>query len=109
MKMLRDSKEVFQKADTVILGVSVASVKSHGKFCESLGLSFDLLADTDKKIHKAYGFGRLARSLVLVDKKGVIAFVDKKYRLKKEEWEDLLRAVEEVGGNPKPHPPQPKK
>ncbi len=98
--MLRDSKEVFGKADTVILGVSVASVKSHGKFCESLGLSFDLLADTDKKIHKAYGFGRLARSLVLVDKK---------YRMKKEEWEDLLRAVKEVGGNPKPHPPRSKK
>ncbi len=97
MKMLRDSMELFGKTDTVILGVSVDSVRSHKKFCESLDLSFDLLSDRDKKIHKAYGFGRLARSLVLIDKKGVIAFVDKKYRMKKEEWAELLQAVEEVG------------
>ena len=99
--MLRDSKEVFEKADTVLFGVSVGSVRSHGKFCESLDLTFDLLSDRDKKMHKAYGFGRVSRSLVLIDKKGVIFFVDKKYRMKKEEWDALLQAVEEVGSSGK--------
>ena len=97
MKMLRDSMKIFEEADTVILGVSVDSIRSHGRFCESLDLKFDLLSDRDKKIHKAYGFGRFSRSLVLIDKKGTIAFVDKKYRMKEAEWEELLREVKALG------------
>ncbi|UBF29544.1 peroxiredoxin [Kovacikia minuta CCNUW1] len=41
--------------NTQILGVSADSVDSHAKFCDSEGLKFPLLADTDGAISKAYG------------------------------------------------------
>jgi len=69
-------------------------VDSHRKFCDDLTLPFDLLADTDKKLHEAYGFKKMVRALVLVDKKGVIRFVNKAYGLKPEQWEELLKEVE---------------
>ena len=41
--------------NTQILGISVDSVDSHAKFCDSEGLKFPLLADSDGAISKAYG------------------------------------------------------
>jgi peroxiredoxin Q/BCP len=38
-----------------ILGVSADDVDSHAEFCESEGLKFPLLADTNGKVSKAYG------------------------------------------------------
>lgn len=38
-----------------ILGVSADDVDSHAKFCDSEGLKFPLLADTNGKVSKAYG------------------------------------------------------
>lgn len=50
----RDSAS-YEKANAVILGVSMDSVDSHKSFCEKEGLSFKLLADTDKKVSEMYG------------------------------------------------------
>src|SRR5205085_6518309 len=44
----------FNKADAVILGVSVDNSQSHKNFCAKEGLNFKLLADTDAKISEAY-------------------------------------------------------
>ena len=52
---LRDNYEGFKKLKAVVLGVSVDSVKSHGKFIEKYDLPFTLLADEDKKLVEAYG------------------------------------------------------
>jgi peroxiredoxin Q/BCP len=93
MKELRDSIKTFEDAETVVLGVSMDGVESHAKFAADLKLPFDLLADPEKKLHEAYGFKQMVRALVLIDKKGVIRFVNKKYGLKKEEWEALLKEV----------------
>lgn len=68
-------------------------VDSHKKFCQELTLNFDLLADPDKKAHQAYGFEKMVRALILIDKKGVIRFVNKKYDLSKEATEALLAEV----------------
>lgn len=38
-----------------ILGVSADDVDSHAEFCDSEGLKFPLLADTDGSVSKAYG------------------------------------------------------
>lgn len=38
-----------------ILGVSADDVDSHAQFCDSEGLKFPLLADTDGSVSKAYG------------------------------------------------------
>ncbi len=38
-----------------IVGISVDDVDSHAEFCDSEGLTFSLLADTDGSVSKAYG------------------------------------------------------
>jgi peroxiredoxin Q/BCP len=58
-----------------IIGVSADSVDSHAKFCDSEGLKFPLLADTDGKVSKAYGswIGFVSmRHTFIVDPEGVL-------------------------------------
>ncbi len=69
----------YDKANTVILGVSLDSVDSHKGFCAKEGLNFKLLADTDAAVTKAYGslstYGDKtysARNTFLIDPSGVI-------------------------------------
>jgi thioredoxin-dependent peroxiredoxin len=64
----------------IVLGVSVDSVDSHGKFCAKEGLNFKLLADKDGRVSKAYGsltnLGVVkfaARHTFLIDPEGKIA------------------------------------
>ncbi|NAY82229.1 MAG: redoxin domain-containing protein [Thaumarchaeota archaeon] len=38
-----------------VFGISSDSVDSHRKFSQKLGLKFDLLSDTERKVIKAYG------------------------------------------------------
>jgi thioredoxin-dependent peroxiredoxin len=45
----------YQQRHTDIVGVSADSIDSHAQFCDSEGLKFPLLADTDGKVSKAYG------------------------------------------------------
>src|SRR4249920_239421 len=44
----------YEKANAVILGVSVDTVDSHKGFCAKEGLNFKLLSDTDAAASKAY-------------------------------------------------------
>jgi peroxiredoxin Q/BCP len=58
-----------------ILGVSADDVDSHAEFCESEGLKFPLLADTDGKVSKAYGswMGFVSmRHTFIIDPKGTL-------------------------------------
>ena len=71
--------EKYQKANAVILGVSLDSVDSHKEFCTKESLSFKLLADADKKVTTTYGslssyLGRdvAARNTFLIDPSGLI-------------------------------------
>jgi peroxiredoxin Q/BCP len=52
---LRDDFEYWSSNDTVILGVSKDSAKSHQNFIKKHALPFPLLMDEDLKIHEAYG------------------------------------------------------
>lgn len=45
----------YSSRNTQILGVSVDDINSHKEFCDSEGLKFPLLADTDGTVSKAYG------------------------------------------------------
>jgi thioredoxin-dependent peroxiredoxin len=45
----------YQQRQTEIVGVSADSIDSHAEFCDSEGLKFPLLADTDGKVSKVYG------------------------------------------------------
>ncbi|MFT4113670.1 peroxiredoxin [Silvibacterium sp.] len=72
----------YQAANAVILGVSVDSVDSHKQFCTKDSLSFNLLADPDKKTVQEYGsLGNFAgfqianRNTFLIDPHGKIVKV----------------------------------
>ena len=65
----------YKARNAQILGVSVDDVDSHAEFCDSEGLKFPLLADTDGKVSKAYGSWLGAMSLrhtYLIDPQGVL-------------------------------------
>lgn len=58
-----------------ILGISVDSVASHAEFCDSEGLKFPLLADTDGSVSKRYGswMGVVAlRHTYIIDPNGAL-------------------------------------
>lgn len=86
---LRDNYEALIKAGYVVLGVSSDDEKSHRKFIEKQNLPFPLIADTDLKVHEAYGtwveksmYGRkymgTARTTFVIDEQGKIAEVIEK-------------------------------
>jgi len=66
----------YDKANAVIVGVSVDSTDSHKEFCAKESLTFKLLADTDKKVVDQYGSlnqrGMASRNTFLVDPNGKI-------------------------------------
>jgi thioredoxin-dependent peroxiredoxin len=65
----------YQQRTTEIVGVSADTVDSHAKFCDSEGLKFPLLADTDGKISRIYGswLGVFSmRHSFLIDPKGIL-------------------------------------
>jgi thioredoxin-dependent peroxiredoxin len=51
----RDDTDEFRKRGAVVLGVSVQDETSHREFWKKYDLTFDLIADPDKHITKAYG------------------------------------------------------
>lgn len=53
-KDFRDLHARFMRRDAVVLGVSRDSLKSHEKFCDKYGLTFDLLSDEDEKLCKLF-------------------------------------------------------
>jgi len=58
-----------------IIGVSADDIDSHAKFCDSEGLKFPLLADTDGSVSKTYGswLGFLSmRHSFIIDPQGVL-------------------------------------
>jgi thioredoxin-dependent peroxiredoxin len=72
----------YEKANAVILGVSVDTAESHKSFCAKEGLSFKLLADVDAKVSENYGStmdyeGKKysARNTFIIDPQGKIAKV----------------------------------
>ena len=70
----------FEAANAVVLGVSVDNSASHQDFCAKQGLTFKLLADTDKTVSRQYGSVMnmvvtkiAARNTFLIDPQGKIA------------------------------------
>lgn len=65
----------YEARNAQILGVSVDDVDSHAEFCDSEGLKFSLLADTDGSVSKAYGswLGTMSlRHTYLIDPEGIL-------------------------------------
>ena len=65
----------YNDRNTQILGISADSVDSHAEFCDSEGLKFPLLADTDGSVSKHYGswMGIVAlRHTYVIDPEGIL-------------------------------------
>lgn len=76
-----DNYPMFQAENTEVLGISANAPFSQKAFADFAKINFALLSDRDGKIMKAYGVfdeaRRLAkRSYIIVDKEGVIRFLD---------------------------------
>jgi peroxiredoxin Q/BCP len=72
----------YERNHAAIVGVSVDSTGSHKEFCAKQGLTFKLLADSEKKVSQQYGSLRnlvvlkiASRNTFLVDPDGKIAKV----------------------------------
>lgn len=90
---LRDNYKLLKKQGYEVVGISADSEKSHKKFIEREKLPFMLLADTDKKLHDAFGtwveksmYGRkymgTARITFIINEKGIIEEVIEKVNTK---------------------------
>jgi peroxiredoxin Q/BCP len=80
---IRDTFDEFKGLNAIVFGVSFDSVESHKRFIEKYKLPFVLLADTDKKIAKAYGVADdnssvARRTTFVIDKQDKIAYVNPK-------------------------------
>jgi peroxiredoxin Q/BCP len=102
--------EDFKKLDSVILGVSPDSQKSHKNFCEKQNLRVTLLSDSEKKVLKQYGawqlkkmYGResmgVVRSTYLIDPEGKLSHVWPKVKVKGhvEEVKNKLAELKKAG------------
>ncbi len=89
----RDNKIKFSARNTVILGVSRDSVKSHEKFKSKQSFSFDLLSDPDEKLCKQFDvikeknmYGKkvigIERSTFLIDEDGILVKEWRKVKVK---------------------------
>ncbi len=88
-KDFRDMEKDFKAANTLIIGLSKDSVKSHDKFKEKYCLPFPLASDEDTKVVSAYGswvkksmYGKeymgIQRDTFLIDAEGRIAQIWRK-------------------------------
>lgn len=57
----RDLYDEFQKLNTVILGISRDSLKSHAKFREKQNIPFLLLSDPMEEVHNLFGVMKLKK------------------------------------------------
>lgn len=102
----RDNLKQFGDLNTVVLGVSKDSLKSHDKFKDKQLLNFELLSDDDEKLcqlfdviklKKMYGkeFEGIERSTFIIDSKGVLRGEWRKVKVKGHVVE-VLEALGEI-------------
>lgn len=99
----RDEIAFFKKNNTMVLGISADSVKSHKNFSEKFSLPFPLLSDESKKMIGAYGvwkeksmYGKkylgIERTTVIIDENGKIKKIFPKVKVKGH-TEEVLEAL----------------
>lgn len=102
----RDAADEFKKANTIILGVSRDSIKSHENFKAKQQMSFELISDAEEilcnifdviKLKKLYGRESLGieRSTFLIDSKGVLRQEWRKVKVKGHA-EEVLEAAQNL-------------
>lgn len=103
----RDDFARFEQADTEIVAVSVDPQAENDRFKKEKQFAFHLVGDPEAKIVKSYGVplidlpaGHLAkRSVFLIDKTGVIRYIDPSYDVEKGKG-PLYDALVKLQGSP---------
>ena len=102
----RDQFEVFGSHNTIVVGVSRDSVKSHDKFIRKYNFPFDLIADVDETVCQLFDvikeknmYGRkymgIERSTFLIDTNGTLINEWRKVKVKGH-VEEVLDAVNNI-------------
>ena len=102
----RDQITKFRRRNTIVLGISRDSIKSHENFKAKQGLPFDLLSDADEKVCKLFDvikeknmYGRkvmgIERSTFLIDDKGMLRREWRKVKVKGH-VDEVLEAIKEL-------------
>jgi peroxiredoxin Q/BCP len=95
---LRDAYEVLTKKGVTVIGVSTDNAETQKGFKEKNHFPFTLLADTDKKVMRAFGQDGLmyaSRQAFLIDKDGKIVWRDLKAKTT-EQANDVLAALDKL-------------
>jgi thioredoxin-dependent peroxiredoxin len=86
---LRNALPQFKEKNVVVLGVSVQDTASKKAFAEKYGLTFPVLADTEKSVAKAYGVlganGVAERVTFVIGADGTLQNVDRAARLARQD------------------------
>ncbi len=104
---IRDSKNAFKKANTVVLGVSPDPFARLGRFIEKQDLNFTLLSDEDHAVTEKYGcwdlkkfmgreFMGVLRTTFIIGKDGRLKHVMNKVKTKSHH-DDVLELISELG------------
>jgi len=72
MQSFQRDLEKFERLDTQVLGLSGDNMETHIKFAEKYNITFPLISDNDMNIKDKYGRNRIT---YLIDKKGIIRFI----------------------------------
>ncbi len=102
----RDDYLKFRRRNTIILGVSRDSLRSHENFRAKHGFQFDLISDSEEALCKFFDvikeknmYGRkvlgIERSTFLIDEEGVLVREWRKVKVKGH-VEEVLEAVKEL-------------
>src|SRR6266850_1607472 len=102
MCSVRDRWEDYAATGAEVVGISTDSVESHKKFAEHHDLPLRLLSDSDQAVANLYGArslipGKVARSVFVIDAKGIIRHRDiRPLGLFRPKDDEVLRAIREA-------------
>ena len=102
MCSVRDRWEYYSATGAEVVGLSTDSVESHQKFAEHHELPLRLLSDAGAKVANLYGArslipGKVARSVFVIDAKGVIRYRDvRPLGLFRPKDDEVIKEIEEA-------------
>jgi len=104
MCSVRDRWKDYLATGAEVVGLSTNSAESHKKFATHHELPLRLLADTDRKVADEYGAkslipGKVARSVFVIDAKGVIRYRDvRPLGLFRPKDDEIIKAIRSAQG-----------
>ncbi|MDO5027223.1 MAG: thioredoxin-dependent thiol peroxidase [Tissierellia bacterium] len=101
----RDINQELVDMGVKLLGISKDSLESHQRFSQKQGLNFDLLSDTEREVHQAYGvlveknmYGKMrlstSRDTFIIDEEGKIEKIFRKVKAQDNPF-DVLDYIKE--------------